>query len=489
MRIASWTKDLLFRIPALATQGMTWLVVLTTLLAFLTVHFLVGPGYRSPQSRMSTSRLGYATWLRSTGQSFPVTTTRVARSFVSGRIMGEGLMQSEPVQVPIIVMSHITRVHVKQGDVVRKGQLLIELDPTRVEIKLKACEAALQIALAEYERTRIGSAYILDKERPDRDRILLQQAEEELEMAEALVVRDEKLFRRGTVTQQELFETRKKAVAARTSLKVLKLSFQRATRGREESLRVARSAIREAELAIEHRKNELRNYKIHAPADGIVERLLVHEGEYNQDPGRPAMLLASGLWFNAHMDQTAIGKIAVGDSASVRLEAFPNRSFHGTVTEIDPVVSYGMGGPETNRPIRPLGTGAPEWPATFCVRILIEDEAINLVPGLTGFARVETGKVAVAVPRAALLKISRHKALVYVVEDGGYRPQIVETGEMNSRLVEITGGLQPGQNVIVEGHQILEEKDTIEVVSEQPPEQFRNGKTRSGNRRNGNQSC
>ena len=137
---------------------------------------------------------------------------------------------------------------------------------------------------------------------------------------------------------------------------------------------------------VRFRENELEDYTSRSPADGIVERVLVHAGEYNQDPGRPAVVIASGLWFECYLDQTALGRVKVGDDVEVRLAAYQDHLFHGSITHVRPLVNFSLGGPETNRPMRPLGTGSPEWPSTFSVRIELESDGYLIVPGLTGYA-------------------------------------------------------------------------------------------------------
>ena len=440
------------------------LVAVTVALTGLMAKSVIIPGYVDPTSRMYTSRLGYASLLRKQGEPFPVETARVERQRLEGRFLGEGLVRSEPIQVPVIPMSRITRVYVREGEQVRKGQLLAELDNTRATIKIEACQAAIETAKAELIRTQIGSAYVLDQERPERDRIRLDQLENEFQIQRELLDMQEQLHKKGVVTREQLLQKQLGIQQTISQLEQTTLGLKVAEQGRGHSVRIAQSAIREAEMALAHRTHEMKDYKIFAATDGLIERCLIHEGEYNQDPGKPAFLIASGQWFEAYLDQTAIGRFGVGDSADVRLEAFPGDVLSGTVTKIQPVVSYNLGGPETNRPMRPLGTGAPEWPATFAVRINIEDGGDRtIVPGLTGFARVRTERDTLAVPRGAVASVSAGKGLVHVVSGEGYQPREVALGFVSNEWYEVRSGLDLGIEVIVDGHQILEPGDRIVV--------------------------
>jgi multidrug efflux pump subunit AcrA (membrane-fusion protein) len=374
-------------------------------------------------------------------------------------------MRSEPVQVPVIAMSRILRVFVDAGDRVHEGQVLVELDPSRLKIKINAAKAQVATAQAELERTRIGSAYILEKERPERDIIRLQSATSEAGIRQELNTLYSQLSLEGLISKEDALLKRIENNKAIGRLEEARLALNTAEEGRRQSLAIAEAALRDAELSLEYRENELRDYTVVAPADGIIERRLVHSGEYNQDPGKPGFLMMSGLWFEAYLDQTAIGKFSVGQQAVVHLEAFAGEEFGGKVTHIQPMVSYSLGGPETNRPIRPLGTGAPEWPATFSIRIQLEPNP-RLVPGLTGFARITIESHGSAVPRGAVQAVSGNKAIVFVVNEDHFTPTSVTTGESSNGWTQIVEGLDDDAEVILDGHQVLEPGDRIQVTNE-----------------------
>ena len=446
--------------------GTAILVVITLVICVLVVRKMVWPGYVDPQSRMYTSKLGYAAVLRKQGKPFPVIAGTSQRKKIVRRFLGEGMMRSEPVQVPVIAMSRIVRVHAKPGDIVKKGQLLAELDPSRIQIKVEAAKAQLKTAQAEFARTKIGSAYILEKERPERDTIRLNAATREVAIRTQLDGLYTELSDEGLMSKEATLLKRIENADALTKLQEAKLSLDVAKGGREHSLDIAKAAIRDAQLALDYREDELRDYQVYAPADGIIERSLIHEGEYNQDPGKPAFVIASGLWFEAYLDQSAIGQIEVGKRADVHLEALGGATLQGTVTSVLPIVSYSLGGPETNRPIRPMGTGTPEWPATFSIRIQLDASDAQIVPGLTGFVRIVTERESIAVPRGAVTKVSGNKAFVFTIDDDTFEPMEVTTGATSEGWTEIVSELEEDVRVIADGHQVLEPGDRIDVQSE-----------------------
>ncbi len=422
---------------------------------------------------MYTSRLGYATVLRQNGKPFPVKTAVAVERQVTGAFLGEGLVQCEPVQISMIAMARILKIHVKEGDRVKKGQLLVELDDTRIKFKIEAAAAALETARAEQERVKVGSVSILSDERPEMDEIQLEAAKTTARGEKELLETYRSLFRKGSISNEKFLEQKMKAKDAEVYLRKLLLRTDFASRGKQNSLRIAESTIREAEMGWRHRLAQLADYKAYAPADGIVERVLVHEGEFNQDPGRPAMILASGIWFEANVDQTALGQLAAGNRAEVRLSAYQDRILHGTVERIKPLVNFSLGGPETNRPIRPLGTGAPEWPATFAVRINLDPDQTEIVPGLTGFARIINSRRSVCVPRGSISATSGNRGIVYVVNktENGCVPCDVSFGWTDNGWVEVRSGLTAGEKIIVDGYQVLEPGDQIVCEDIEQPNQ------------------
>jgi HlyD family secretion protein len=435
------------------------------MLCVVVTYLIVWPAYKNPIARMYTSNIGYSSVIRKTGGAFPVTAAEVHSREIVGKFIGEGLVQSEPIQVPMIGMARILKVHVTEGQRVRKGEVIVELDATRVRLKIESAKASLQTARAELDRVRIGTVNVLQEERPDILAMRAEAATESASVADQLLQIANELEKSGSISKREHAETKLESIRANLLEKERKLAVEMATGGRKNSLEIGEAAIREAELTLAHRLSELDDYTALAPADGIVERVLVHDGEYNQDPGRPAVLLASGLWFECYLDQTALNRVQIGDDVEVRLSAYQDKLFQGKIERVRPLVNFALGGPETNRPIRPLGTGAPEWPATFSVRILLKEDGALIVPGLTGYATVIQKRTTLSVPRGTVMGVSGNRGIVFVIDADGnsFTPRNVITGLRDNHYVEITEGLQQAEIVIADGYQVLKPGDRIEI--------------------------
>jgi len=448
------------------------LLSLTLGLTACCIKFVIEPGYKNPLSRMYTSRLGYASVIRQRNQAFPVTTARATRRTIEASYLGEGMIQSEPVLVAVIPTGTISHVYVQEGATVTKGELLAELDTTRAKHRLETAQITLAAAKLEYERIKIGTHYQHAQERPAQDAIRLKAAAYEAAARKELATILEKLSDQKLVARAELLKNNIQRVQAQANMREAQQALSVAEKGHQHSLQIAKAAVRRATIAAEEAEQTLREHKIYAAVDGVVERCLVHQGEYIQASGKPAFLLAAGQWFEAHFDQSSINRFAVGDRAKVTLEAHAGHHFIGRVTQILRIVSYNRGGPEINRPLRHLGTGAPEWPATFSVRIALDPQAFDkhhlpneIVPGLTGFARTTTRRVVMAVPDAALVSVTGNKGLVYLAQSDRFLPREVTVGQKSNGWTEIRAGLELDDSVIVSGHQVLEPDDQIVVES------------------------
>jgi len=459
----------LFQSTFALLRSQWWALVLCALTAVIScvvLYKLVWPAYQDPISRMYTSKLGYASVIRQSGGTFPVTSAKVEQRDITGKFIGEGLVQSEPVQVPMVAMANIVKVHVTEGQRVKRGDLIIELDSSRQQMKIESARAAIRTAKAELERVRVGTVNVLQEERPDILAVQIDIAKAKLKMTKETLAMNRRLNKKGSVSSETVSANQLAVTLAELNLSELRVAIDTANAGRINSVEIGEAAIAEAELTLSYRLKQLEDYKSYASADGIVERVLVHDREYNQDPGRPGVLLASGLWFECYLDQTALGRVQIGDRVEMRLSAYQDRVFAGKIQLIRPLVNFALGGPETNRPIRPLGTGAPEWPATFSVRVAIDPAEDLVVPGLTGYATVIQERKTLTIPRGCVNAVSGNRGIVFVINENGdsFEPRNVVTGIRDDGFVEICEGLEEGEYVIADGYQVLEPDDQIHIA-------------------------
>ena len=431
-------------------------------------YFVLWPAYQSPTNRMYTSKLGFASVKRMLGKPFEVTTETVSVQNFETRFIGEGTLMSTPFMVPIVPMSKVIKVHVEEGDFVKKGALLVELDSSKASIKVGSAKLAIKTAAAERSRVEAGSAYVLAQERPEKDRINLDTAAAVAARSTEKLKTYQELYKRGIIARTKLLDAEKEDLTIRNQLQLAEFNSKMSKEGTPHSVSIAENAVQNAEQALDHRLEELEDYKVYAPADGIIERVLIREGEYNQDSGKPGFVIASGLYFEAHLDQSCLSHLKEGMSSEILLEAYAGHALKAEVDRIIPLVTYNQGGPETNRPMRPRGTGAPEWPATFKARLELKEgrHSSKLAPGMTGFARITARREAIAVRRSAVQALAAGKGLVHKIHPSGERTvEAVSLGQVSGDYIELVDGILLAESVIIDGHETLQPDDNIKVVA------------------------
>jgi len=439
------------------------LIVATCLAALFLVVKVIAPAYTQPANGSYPSRFGYLAVKRRAGTPFAVQTAIVGGRPITAAQLGEGRMVAEPVRVPLIPVGKIAEVLVRAGDIVQEGQLLATVDRSVAQFRLNTAKLELAAAEAEFERVKLGSSYEMALERPQRENINLDSLRKQVALRRDRAAATKRLFEQGTISKTEYQEVQIRLAEAERELQTSELGVSVSSAGIIHSSMIAESLAQEKKFAVEERERELTECAIRAPAGGVVERVLFHPGEYNQAAGETAFVIASGLWFETHLDQMAIHKVRAGDVATVQLEALPARPLTGKVVAVVPIVTYHPGGPEAGRPVRPMGSGAPEWPTTFSARIEFSklDRAL-LVPGLTGFARIEASREVLAVPQSALSSINANSGIVHVLGSDGLRDvRRVSTGSVREGWVEITAGLATGDKIIIAGHEDLEPGDRV----------------------------
>jgi HlyD family secretion protein len=455
---------------SMSTSALLILATVTMAASMFVVFEIILPAYRRPTTGTYGTRLGYPAVLRHLGFPLPVKTTTVQRRRIVRSFLGEGTMASDPLLVPMVPLGTIVGVYVQPGQRVRKGDLLAELDARKGRLLAETARLLFMSAAAELRRVRIGSVILENREQPGRDAIDVKALSDEIAILKEEIATKEKLYEQSLVTKEQLLEARRTLTETEQARDTADLSLGMSTSGKNESERIAASAAESAQLQYQEALAELNEYKIVAPADGIIDRILVHVGEYNPTPGGLAFVVATGLWFQAYFDQTTIDEIGKGATAQVFLAARPDATFAGLVSNVNPIVSYTTGGPETARPVRAVGTDAPEWPSTFKVQIELAPDAIStLVPGLTGFARVTVDRTSVAVPEGAMISMSAGNGLLSIVDGATWRPRRVRYGAVFDGWIEVLDGASPGDKVIVEGQRALEADDRLSESVWQPP--------------------
>ena len=290
-------------------------------------------------------------------------------------VLASGKIQpTRQINVSANTMGRVTRVAVEEGQRVRVGQFLLEIDPRSLEGQLQRGEASVGAAQSLLEQARTG----------------VEQARANLDLARQNLKRQTDLWAEG-LTTRESFERAQNDVAVRES----------DLKAGEQEIQTREQQILQEQAALTTTRYNLSQVIINSPMDGIVTRRNIEEGETAvvgtmNNAGTVLLTIAdmSVIQAEIDVDETDIPTVALGQEARVTIDAVPDQTFRGRVTEIG------------NSPIQATGNqGNQQQQATnFQVVITLEEEVPNVRPGFTCTAEITTATRtdAVSVPIQAL---------------------------------------------------------------------------------------
>ncbi len=373
----------------------------------------------------------------------------VAAVTASGRIEAD-----KQVDVTADITGRILHIAVKDGDVVRRGQFLIQIDPVQFEG-----------AVARNEALQASSQASLIQARTNRD-----QAKRALDRALEIHRTAPDLIAPEAVEQaQQAYD-----VAVSTFL------------ANEAQVEQARAALKEA-------RDNLARTRLYSPMDGRVVRLAVEVGEVAV-PGtfskETALLMTiadmSTILAKVQVDETDVVRLASGDSVEVSIDAYPDTTFIGKVTKISNAAKL-------TQTAAGAQTGTSDRAVDFDVEVTLANPPSDIRPDLSCTARIitdtregvlavpiialtvrdhekvpnENEKDAVAAPPEDTLRKKfrkRETEGVFVVRDGiaTFRP--VRVGIAGDEYFEVRDGVREGETIVAGSYQAIRElKDGAKV--------------------------
>ena len=380
----------------------------------------------------------------------PVQFGEVKREDLQAKVAANGKIQAQKkVEISATIMGQITQLAVREGEAVKKGQFLLEIDPANPRAAARSSEASMQALLRDVESARAN----LELAKSDYDR--------------ARANFEARIIPRADYERAETAVTTSEAM-----------------------LRSAERRVEQARAQLEGARDTLSKTVVRAPIDGIVTARRIEEGEVavigiQNSPGTVLMTISdmSVVETELEVDEASIPQVKLGQEVKLRIDAYPNRTFNGVVTEVG------------SSPI--LQSSAVDQAVKFKVKAQIKDPPEGIKPGLTAQADILTGFApqALAVPIQSIVLREKERPAgtqpqvgeareeegVYVVEGGKDEGKVafvpITTGLMGELSIEVKSGLKGDEKLVSGPFKVLRtlKPGDLVVKEKEPPKDAAGG--------------
>ncbi|HKU26435.1 MAG TPA: efflux RND transporter periplasmic adaptor subunit [Candidatus Sulfotelmatobacter sp.] len=323
------------------------------------------------------------------------------------------------------VPTTVKRLLVKEGDRVKRGQLLLQLDDADVRAKAAAAQAQIKTAQADQSALKTGGT----QEEVITLNSQLIKATNARDTAQHNLDALKRLQQQGAASSGEVRQAEDTLQRAQADLTLLEQK-QKDRYSPPEVARIQAQAT-EAEAAYDSAENSMQKSTVRAPFDGVVYSVPVKEGAFVQ--GGELLLQEadlSNVLVRAFVDEPDVGRLQVGQKVEVTWDAVPGRVWNGSVNTVPSTVKL-----HGNRNVG----------ETTCV---IDNPDLRLLPNINvGVTIVTAQENNVLTLQRDALRMDDSRPYVFRIEDNRIHQQTVSFSLQNLTRVEITSGLSEGDKV------------------------------------------
>jgi HlyD family secretion protein len=414
-----------------------------------------------------------------------VQTGKVVREDLSSVVTSSGEIKPRNyINLGAEFAGQLTEILVKEGDVVKKGQLVARIDETQSEADVMAQKAALSSSEADASASEAG--YKAGDDNINALQATLERTKADLERYDEDYKRGQELFKQGLIAKQD-FEQRKaayqgqQAAVAEAESRIVQARAQLAQL--KAQLAGSQRKIAQNEANLNRYNDILKKHNVVAPLDGLVTYLPVRQGEtvvpgVQNSAASTIMTIAdmSVVTSEVKVDESDIVNIKLGQPAEISVDAIPNKTFTGRVIEIGNTAILRSTGVAASQ-----STTSSQEAKDFKVVVAMDNPPDEIRPGLSSTAKITTAtrKNALAIPiqsltvrtkgdldtspnkpvnpDAATVKANKEELTgVFVVTKDNKAPfRKVETGISGATDIEVLSGLAEGDQILTGPYQVI----------------------------------
>jgi HlyD family secretion protein len=435
-----------------------------------------------------------------------VQTGKAARQDLTSQVTASGEIKPKNyINIGANAMGQLTEIPVKEGEHVRKGQLLAKIEDIQPLADLDAQKAAMSSAEADAAASEAGLKAADDSIQLAQAQ--LDQAKSELDRTKADYDRSESQFKEQLLSRQE-FDLRKftyesqKAAVQQAQMRLTQSRSQRQQAAA--NLAGAQKRIAQSKANLTRFSDVLSKRNSYAPLDGVVTNLPVRAGEtvvpgLQNQSGTLIMTIADMSLITAEVkvDETDIVNVKLGQVAEVTIDAIPNQTFKGHVTEMGNTAILRSTGQAASQ-----SAISSQEAKDFKVVVALDSPPENIRPGLSCTAKITTatrsnvltipiqaltvrqkgelepkktgsGSAEAAVKTDPATEKARKEELqgVFVINAGKATFRKVETGITGSTDIEVLTGLNEGDQIITGTYQVIRtiRNETVVKIDNKAP--------------------
>ncbi|MBK9292291.1 MAG: efflux RND transporter periplasmic adaptor subunit [Bacteroidetes bacterium] len=391
-----------------------------------------------------------------------VSTEKVIRRTITETVAANGKIQPAlEIKISPYISGEVVELFVREGDSVRKGDILARIDPTIYQSNFEQVEASYNSAKANMANTRARVA----------------QTEAQLNKARLDYNRNEQLWKQKVISDADWD-------AIKANYQVISAEFEAA----KESLRATQFQVQNAEAALREARENLRRTSIYAPANGTVSRLNVEVGERvtgasQFSSGTEIMRLANlnNMEVRVEVSENDIPRVKLNDTCIIEVDAYLGRKFKGYITEIaTSAISSGLSVDQVTNfevkvmmlkdsyadlinqagkiqsPFRPGMTATVDIQTRRAENVLsVPIQAVTTRDDTSSVQKTGKKPAAVAEKSNSNNKTAQLQEYVFVVEGDKARIRAIKTGIQDNTFIEVTEGLEEGEEVVTGPYRVV----------------------------------
>jgi multidrug efflux pump subunit AcrA (membrane-fusion protein) len=380
-------------------------------------------------------------------KGLPVEVVSAFRGEIIETIPASGTIKSEnEIRVFPKAMGRIEKIYVKEGDFVKKGDVIAQIERDVLIKQIQALKTALAAAEVGYKTTQSP----LRKQELENLDSGIEVAKIGLDLAEKNYKRHKNLYESGSISkamfEQAEFQYNQAKSAYENLLRQREMLVKEGARDVDKES--AKAQIENLKAQLKQAEDALKETTVTSPITGWVSSKFFNEGEvFSASIGMPLFIIVDNknIYLEVNLSEKEITKVRKGQKVNITIDAIPEKKFSGLIREINPQVT--------------------SYSRATQLKIDILNKTPEIKSGMFARCEIETSKRtnSILIPKDCPKK-KGEKNIVFVVKNNVAEEREIKIGLSNTENIEVLEGIEEGEKVVISGQEILKNKDRVKII-------------------------